>query len=262
MRPIMTVLLAFLALPVAAESHVERVRAAGSLILLCFPQQDNEFIFVRTEAGPMPEIGDARHFGGIDVEILEHVARELGVALRIRPITEPNIGLIFKQLEGGEADIAAGSLTITEARRQRVAFSEPYVPVYEAVIVREGSELRGPKDLKGKRAALMEGSSHYEVMKRRGLPDESIVPVEFTIGGLVAVQDGEAHYTLVDAYGTEAEVALPRGLEKAFVLPGEVGGIGMALPRGSDLVTVVDRVIAKLRTSGELDAIIDRHKRW
>lgn len=262
MRPIMAILMAFIAMPSWAESHLERVRAKGAIVMLCFPQQDNEFIFVRTEAGPMLKVGDARHFGGIDVDILALVAAELGVELRIQPIPEPSIELVFAQLENGDGDVAGGSLTITESREERVDFSTPYVPVYEAVIVRANSDIERPRHLSKRRVAVLAGSSHHEVIRRRGVAEEIIIPVDFTIAALVAVQDGEADYTLLDAYGPDASVALSRDLRKAFVLPDEVGGIGLALPDGSDLRPIVDRVIERLRETGELETIINRHKRW
>lgn len=243
-------------------SHLEKIREAGRLTVVCFPQQDNEFVFVRTAAGPMPAVGDAKHFGGIDVEILQHVADSLGVELAIQPISEPSIGLVFERLLSDAGDVGAGSLTITEARAQRVDFTTPYVPVYEAVIVRPGSDIRKPKDLEGRRVAVLEQSSHHEVLLRRDFPQSHMVFVDFTIAGLVAVQDGEVDFTLVDAFGPDAGIGLPKGLEQAFVLPDEVGGIGMAIRPNSDLLGHINQVIAGLEASGELDAIIARHASW
>lgn len=255
-------LVALVGVQTPAASHLEAIREAGHLTVVCFPQQDNEFIFVRTDAGPMRDVGSAEHFGGIDVEILQHVSESLGVELAIRPIPEPSIGLVFDQLFAGHGDVAAGSLTITAARAQRVDFTAPYVPVYEAVIVRPDSVIRKPKDLSGKRAAVLERSSHHEVLLRRAFPPDRMVFVDFTIAGLVAVQDGEVDFTLVDAFGSEAGITLPRGLEQAFVLPDEVGGIGMAIRPNSDLLDHINGVIARLSASGELQAIIARHGTW
>ena len=60
---------------------------------------------------------------GIEVEIVEEAARELGARVEWveRPFSE-----LLTAIEKGEIDIAVSTIGITEERKQIVAFSEPY----------------------------------------------------------------------------------------------------------------------------------------
>lgn len=247
--------------PPSAASDLDRIRRAGKLTMLCFPQQDNDFIRVKVASGPMRRVGTTAHFEGIDVDILHHAAEALGVALEIRPIEEPSMSELFDALLRGDGDVAAGSVTITSERATRVDFSAPYVPVYSVAVTRMDHVVRSPDDLLGQRVAVMTGSSHAERLKNMGFADDAFVASDFTISMLVAVQDGDADFTVVDSFRADGQAPLPTGLKAAIMLPGE-DGLGLAVRPGSDLRAHLDHTIETLRASGELDAIIQHHASW
>ncbi len=63
---------------------------------------------------------------------------------------DPRLALI----ESGAADVSVLAVTVTEARAERVAFSEPYFVSGLCVVVAEGSPIRGPVDAEGFAATL------------------------------------------------------------------------------------------------------------
>ena len=70
---------------------------------------------------------------GIEVEIVEAAARELGARVEWveRPFSE-----LLAAIEEGEIDIAVSTIGITEERKQKVAFSEPYHETQIVALVR------------------------------------------------------------------------------------------------------------------------------
>ncbi|TCT16833.1 extracellular solute-binding protein (family 3) [Natranaerovirga pectinivora] len=85
---------------------------------------------------------------GFDVEIGQEVANRLGVAYT--PITTDWSGII-EGLRSGRFDGIFGSMAITDERLEVVDFTNPYYYSGAQIIVREGSEIKGERDLGDKK---------------------------------------------------------------------------------------------------------------
>jgi ABC-type amino acid transport substrate-binding protein len=234
--------------PAGSNGAVAAVKARGKLVMLCFPHQENPFIRIDVAAG-------LDHYQGIDYEIMEGFAKELGVALVVRPV-KPSFAALVPALLAGEGDVIASSFTVTPERRQKVDFSRPYYSVHTVVVVRKGSGIKSPADLAGKTGATVAGSSLEERIKQ--LHAGRIHHVEFTRWNYDAVSEKEADFTVLDESSTWRLLPLYPDLEKAFPLPG-VDEYGYAVAPGSGLRKALDLYIDELRRSGRLDEIVNRH---
>src|SRR5690606_11170669 len=96
---------------------------------------------------------------GVEYELAQRFADELGVKLVLR--TAGTVGSVFPPLLAGEAHIAAAGLTVTDARREVVAFGPPYQEAVQQLVYRYGSgRPRNPSDLAGDRLEVVAASSH------------------------------------------------------------------------------------------------------
>jgi ABC-type amino acid transport substrate-binding protein len=110
-------------------------------------------------------------------------------ALGARPLTVPFIPVsrdkLFDTVLAGDGDIAAGDITITEERRRKVAFSEPFISnVREIVITRaDFPELDSAEALSGKEIAVGRSTSYYESLTKLNerLTAQGKPPVTITI---------------------------------------------------------------------------------
>jgi polar amino acid transport system substrate-binding protein len=90
---------------------------------------------------------------GFDVDLLDGLAKELGVKQEIFDIE-------FQQIWSGAAfaakkcDLGAAGMTITDKRKQTIAFSAPYFDATQALIVKAGSPYKDLPDLKGKKVGV------------------------------------------------------------------------------------------------------------
>src|SRR6476646_4569522 len=68
----------------------------------------------------------------------------------------------------GRGDIAAGGLTITPARQERVAFSDPYLTnVDEIIVAAKGvRDLKTLDDLAGREMRVVRGSSYLDHLRQ------------------------------------------------------------------------------------------------
>ncbi|MCU0304095.1 MAG: ABC transporter substrate-binding protein [Thermoanaerobaculales bacterium] len=254
------VALAFgLAAATVSAGDLAEVRESGVLTVISFPHQESEFVRTNLEAGPTPELGPASRFIGIDVDIMSAFAARLGVELQIRRVSEPSYGALIPDLLAGRGDLIASSLTITEERSKKVAFSVPYFTAYKVVVVRDDSSIDGLDDLAGRRGVVIEGSSHHEQLLGLGVPADGIGFVNFTLECFSAVLDGEADYTVVDSVAAAPELRAEPRLEIAFRLPGE-DHYAVAVPKEStELLAELDAFLGELVSSGRLAEIIERH---
>jgi ABC-type amino acid transport substrate-binding protein len=82
---------------------------------------------------------------GFDVEIGQEVAKRLGVTYE--PVTTDWSG-ILEGLRSGRFDGIFGSMGVTDERSKVIDFTDPYYYSGAQLIVREGSKIEGPEDLK------------------------------------------------------------------------------------------------------------------
>jgi polar amino acid transport system substrate-binding protein len=236
-----------------------KVKARGTLFLLCFPHQDSEFVRVNLSRGPMKQLGTADDFEGFDIDLMAAFATSLGVVLQVRPVSKPSYDEIIPDLVEGQGDVIASSFSITPARLKKIDFSLPYLDVAELVIARKGAPITRAEDLKGKRAVTVRGASQTERLHNLGLSDKDLVQVDFTRDKYEAVAQGDADFTVVDEGNSTAGVLAEfPNLKSVFKL-----GIGsqyaVAVRKGSDLKPALDAFISRIRASGELAALV---RRW
>ena len=263
--PALALLLAA-ALPVALAaqvSDVAAVKSRGKLTLLCYPLVDGTFVGVDVEAMrqgkvPLKELRDPAAFHGIDVELMQGFARSLGVKLEVRPVTSGYDGLL-PALVKGEGDLIASSYSITEQRKASADFSDPYITGWIAVAVPKESSISTLEDLRGKRVAVMHGSSQLERAQALDL-DLKLQLTDFALQNYVAVTEGKADFTLFDSYaavGAPVSEVYP-ALKVALRL--SEFNYGVAVRKGSDLLAPLNAYLEQVRKSGELARIVGKYQ--
>ena len=91
---------------------------------------------------------DTEQYEGVDIEIAQRIADELGVELVIKPM---GWDAVLAAAQAGQADIAISSITITPDRAESVDFSDPYYESNQAILVKSGSDINSIGDLDGKK---------------------------------------------------------------------------------------------------------------
>lgn len=90
---------------------------------------------------------------GFDVDIMDLVAKKLGVTQEIVDIDFASItsGAVFA---AKKCDASAAAVTITDARKNAITFSDPYFKATQALLVKKGSGIKDLPDLKGKKLGV------------------------------------------------------------------------------------------------------------
>src|SRR6201996_2602998 len=113
---------------------------------------------------PPFEQGKKGSYTGFDVELMEAIGKEIG---REPEFIDSSFETIFRDLAQEKFEAVMSAATITEEREKVVDFSLPYYLSEQAILVKEGSEITGLADLKGKIVAAQQGTTGLELGKEK-----------------------------------------------------------------------------------------------
>ena len=173
--------------------------------------------------------------------LAERFARRHG--LGVEWIVVSNIDDLLGSLEEGRADVAVSNLTVTEPRKERVAFSLPLTRSREWVI---GIDERGRFGIAGDTAYVDTLAKHYPESPRVPVPAETD-----PIGFQELMAAGTVDATIMDEAAARVVVATSRHVRKLRELP-ELRDHAWALRRGNPMLQrILDRFLLESHTIGE-----------
>lgn len=195
---------------------------------------------------------------GFDVELAEEVGSRIGLAVVFQPI---DWSLKETELQSGNIDLIWNGYTITPARQEKVAFSDPYLENSQIIVTLADSAVTSKADLAGKTVAVQKESSAYEAVMAESdfVATLSEEPIQLDTNN-EAFMDLEAKR--VDAIVVDEVLARYymklRGEEAYKVLDDNFGdelyGIGMR-KEDATLLEKVNAAMAEMKADGTYDSI-------
>ena len=113
-------------------------------------------------AAPDPK---TREMVGFDVDLCTTIAKHLGVAAKITPLSVEGR---VPEVKIGRVDITVANLAYTNSRAEQIQFSDPYYLAKEMLAVRASDPGTTKADFKGKRLASTKGSTSELAIKLNG----------------------------------------------------------------------------------------------
>lgn len=182
---------------------------------------------------------------GLEVDIVEEAARELGLAVSWveRPFPQ-----LLAAIENGEIDVAVSTIGITAERKKRVAFSEPYYETQIVALVRDDDS--SPKALAALAAARIgadAATTSYPAAARRWPSATLVGKAHEGMSWPRMVQANLIDAFVVDASDQERlEAASGVSLRKIEEpLSAEFFGVAMRLGQ-DELLAAINRAIEKV----------------
>lgn len=231
----------------AEESSAEETEAVAT-------ESKGTLVMATNAEFPPYEFHDGGEIVGIDVEIARAIATEMGMDFEIEDIAFDSI---IPEVTSGKADFGAAGMTVTEDRKQSVDFSDPYATATQVVIVKDGSEIASVDDLVGKTIGVQLGTTGDIYAE-----DVEDVTLERYNKGFEAVQalsQDKIDAVIIDGEPAKVFVAENEGLkilDEAFTTE----EYAICVKKGNtELLEGINSAIAKLKESGELQAIVDKY---
>lgn len=213
---------------------------------------------------------------GYDYELLQLMAKDLGVKLRLRMIS--GVENAIRKLNAGEADLLAFPLTITSERKNYVRFTQPHFTSHQVLVQRKpqgwehmtrdeinAAMIKSPHDLIGKTVHVLNRSSF--VGRLKNLSEEiggEIIIVEDSADAqseslIQKVAQGEIDFTVADQVIASVNLNYYPNLDASTVLslPQQ---IAWAVRKNSpQLQTSVNEWLTKVKKKATFMVVYNRY---
>ena len=212
---------------------------------------------VATDAAfpPMEFVDDTKNIVGFDIDLMAAVAKAAGFTVEWKNTAWDGI---FAGLESGDYDAIMSAVTITDERKQKYDFSDPYINAGQAVIVRmDETAIASDKDLGGKTVGAQIGTTGaFAVEEISGATLKEYDTIDLALLDLV---NGNIDAVVVDTpvaadYALAAETF--KGKLKIVGEPFTDEFYGIVARKGDDaLLKLFNEGLKKVQASGEYDTI-------
>jgi polar amino acid transport system substrate-binding protein len=140
-----------------------------------------------TDAPPNVYLKDGK-FTGFDNDLLVAMAGKLGLKVEF---VGTDFSALLSQVSTRKFDVGSSSITITEARKKTVDFTNGYDFGYFGLDVPEGSSITSFDELKGKRVVVVQGTVQDDYATKEGL-DPVRVPDYNSAANLLKTKSADA----------------------------------------------------------------------
>ena len=186
---------------------------------------------------------------GIEVDIMNLIAKELGVELEI---IQMDFDSVLFGIQSAKYDCGMSGITASEDRKENMLFTTPYYNAAQVIVVKEGSAITGKADLAGKKVSVQTGTTADEGCKAEGLDVSAFAA---NADAKAALTTGKVDAWIVDNLTAMQMVEEGDGLviltEKMTEEP-----YAFAFAFGSeDLVAAINPILEKLINDGTIEQI-------
>ncbi len=233
------------ATPALAQNALEQIKSAGALR-------------VGTEGtyAPFTFHDDSGALVGFDVEIGREIAKRIGVEAQF--VEGPWDGLIAG-IDANRYDVVINQVGITEERKAKYDFSEPYIASKAALVVKgDNADITSFESLKGKKAAQTITSNFGKLAEANGA---EIVPTEGFDQSIALVIQGRADATINDSLSFyDFKKQQPDANVKIAATQPDADHSGVLLAKGKpELLEAINKALADLKADGTYATISQKY---
>lgn len=196
---------------------------------------------------------------GIDMDIVKAISKDQGFTYTMKPM---GFNAAVQALEGGQVDGVIAGMSITDERKNKFDFSDPYFDSGVVMAIKKDNDtVKSYKDLKGKKVAVKTGTEGYAFAdKNKDKYGYTLVPFDDSASMYEDVKGGNSIACFDDypvmAYGVK------QGNGLKIVTDMERGGqYGFAVQKGQnkELLEAFNKGLVNIKNSGEYQKILDKY---
>ena len=194
-------------------------------------------------------------FDGIDMAIAKQIGDDNNKEAKIENM---EFDSLLVALDNGKIDAAIAGMTVTDERKEKVDFSEPYYNAKQVMIVKEDSDIAKAKDMKDKKIVVIQGYTGETCVKKLGYSYQSFKKGTEAILELV---NGKCDVVVIDSATADKYVKDNKGLkivEDNDQFDNEEYAI--AVKKGNkDLLDQINKSIKKMKESGKINELAAKY---
>jgi polar amino acid transport system substrate-binding protein len=172
-----------LADPAAAQDTIAQIKQKGTIV-----------VGIKNDYKPWGFLDPSGKIVGLEIDLVEDVAKKLGVKVELLPVTAANR---MEFLQQGRLDMVIATMGDTEARRKIVGMIEPnYYAGATNVLAPKSANLKNWADLRGRKVCAVQGAYYNRRVSSVYAPDLVVFPA--VPDALNALQGGNCIAFLFD----------------------------------------------------------------
>ncbi len=215
------------------------------------------YVKVSTNAEWEPfEYKDGDDIVGIDIEIAQKIADKLGVQLKNEDVSYDALTL---ELSKRKCDFVIAGWSSSEEKEKVIDFSDSYYKSKQVIIIPIGSFIHTKEDLHGKKIGVQLGTTG-DIHCTKYFPDSEICRYDTGSEPGMQLAAGNIDAVVIDELQARKSVNL---FNDALKIPDTYlfeEDYKIAVPKGdSELLGFINSVLKEIKSSGELDAIIEKY---
>ena len=218
-------------------------------------KNENELIMV-TEAGFAPyEYYDNGEIVGVDVDIANEIAKEMGKKLVVKDVAFDSI---INEVKTGKADFGSAGISYSDERAEEVDFSVNYSVSKQVVIVKENSAITSTKDIDNKKIAVQLGSI-ADTYVTDNYKNAEIVRQKKYLAAIEDLKSDKVDAVVMDELPAKEIISSNNGLK---ILEGSLANdsYGMVVKKGnSELLNIINKVLNRLKEKGKIEEFVIKH---
>lgn len=214
-------------------------------------------LVVATDTAFVPfEFKQDGKYTGFDIDLWDAIARQADLSYQLRPM---DFNGIIPGLQTRNIDAALAGITIRDDRKKVIDFSDPYYESGLALLVdTDNSDIKTAEDLDGRTVAVKIGTATVDFMKEnvpgaklKLFPNIDNAFLELSTKRVDAVVHDTPNLQYYAQTGGQGKVKVVGSLKSGDYY-------GIAFPKGSELVDVVNKALKDIQDSGEYDTIYEK----
>lgn len=199
---------------------------------------------------------------GWDYDTLREICKKINC---VPEFVETSWDGMIVAVANGQYDMAAEGITITDERSEQVDFSDPYITVEQALLVRadetrfaNAAEFATDTSL---RVGTQPGTTNYDVAAEL-VGEDRIAPYEslgVTVQALIA---GDVDAVILDNVAGQGYVGVNAGDVKIIDSSLRSDDLGFIFQKGSELTAAINAGLAAIQADGTAQYINDKWFKW
>lgn len=217
----------------------------------CSSQEKEELTLV-TEAGFAPyEYYSNGEIVGVDIEIAQKIAKNLGKKLVIKDVAFDSI---INEVKTKKSDIGAAGISYTEERAREVAFTDNYSVSKQVIIVNKNSYITSKENLVGKVAVQLGTTADSYLTKNTNV---TLIREKKFLAAIQDLKDDKVNAVVMDELPAKKLITSDM---KILSEPLVTDSYGMVVAKeNTELLESCNKVIKQMKESGEIDKILLKH---
>ncbi|MDS0528297.1 transporter substrate-binding domain-containing protein [Clostridium sp. SHJSY1] len=233
-----------------------------SVLMGCGTKTENKKYLIATDAKYAPfSFEESGKYKGIDVELLDAIAKEEGFEYELKPMDFDGIipGITSNQIDG-----AIAGMSITDERQKSLDFSDPYFEAGLSIVTNSNNtSISGESDLKGKKVSIKKGTAGAKFAEDN--KDKYLLELNYFADSpsmFQAVENGNADFALEDypviAYKVKVDSSSTLKIAGEKVTK---ANYGFAVNKGqnSELLKKFNEGLEKIKDNGKYDEIVKQY---